>query len=83
MAVEADCVFSNEVGETAALIRSVDILRVAVRLGQGVDEYTGYAAAAGGHLHVMRWLKKQNCVMGPPRYDIAAKNGHLEPVKCL
>ena len=38
VAVEADCVFRNEACETAALVRSVDILKVAVRLGQGVDE---------------------------------------------
>lgn len=83
MVAEAGCVFRNEVCENAALVGSLDILKVAVRLGQEVDEYTGYAAAAGGHLNVMRWLKKQNCVMARSLYAIAAKHGHLELLKCM
>lgn len=37
----------------------------------------------GGHLKVMRWLKTQKCVMEPSLYAIAAKHGHLEPLKCM
>lgn len=65
------------------MVGPLDILKVAVALGQGVHLNKSYAAAASGQSKAMRWLKKQNCVMGPSLYAITAKHGHLELLKCM
>jgi len=45
------------------------------------------AAAAGGHLDVMRWLRKRGCMFDLSWYakssDFAVKGGHLEVIKWL
>lgn len=65
----------------------LDVLQEVRRLGGPWDEGTSQAAAQGGHLHVLQWLRagpmKARCPWDERTCEAAARGGHIDVLRWM